>query len=84
MRSLYDPVGLAASSFTHTSAMSGSTRWVRRTAGVSPIAASTPSDTAQTLDVRPAQYGARSSRLRILPDPVLGSSSSQEIERGTL
>ena len=38
----------------------------------------------QTLDVRSAQNGARSSRLRILPEPVFGSSSSHEIERGTL
>ena len=37
-----------------------------------------------TFAVRSAQNGARSSRLRILPEPVLGSSSSQEIERGTL
>ena len=39
---------------------------------------------SQTLEVRSAQNGCRSSRLRILPDPVLGSSSSHEIERGTL
>ena len=38
----------------------------------------------QTFDVRSAQNGARSSRLRILPEPVLGSSSSHEIDRGTL
>ena len=43
MRSLYDPVGLAASSFTHTSAMPGSTRWTSRTTGVFPMAPNMPS-----------------------------------------
>ena len=38
----------------------------------------------QTFEVRSAQNGCRSSRLRILPDPVLGISSIHEIERGTL
>ena len=42
MRSLYDPVGLAASSFTQTSAMPGSTRWTRRTTGVFPMAPNMP------------------------------------------
>ena len=42
------------------------------------------SSLVQTLDVRSAQYGARSSRLSSLPEPVFGSSSIQEIERGTL
>ena len=42
IRSLYEPVGLAASSFTQTSAMSGSTRCVSCTTGVFPMAASTP------------------------------------------
>ena len=37
-----------------------------------------------TCDVRPAQYGARSSRLRILPEPVRGSSSMNDTLRGTL
>ena len=37
-----------------------------------------------TLPVRSAQNGARSSRLRILPEPVFGSSSIHETERGTL
>ncbi len=39
---------------------------------------------AQTLVARSAQYGLRSSRLRILPEPVFGNSSIHEIERGTL
>ena len=38
----------------------------------------------QTFELRPAQNGARRSRLRILPEPVLGSSSLQLIERGIL
>ena len=38
----------------------------------------------QTLTCRSAQNGARSSRLRILPDPVFGSSSAHVIDRGTL
>ena len=40
--------------------------------------------TQPTCDVRPAQYGARSSRLRILPEPVRGSSSMNDTLRGTL
>ena len=40
--------------------------------------------TLQTLLVRSAQNGCRSSRFKILPDPVLGISSIHEIERGTL
>src|SRR5690348_11311880 len=42
MRSLYDPVGLAASIFTQISAQSSSTRRSSRTTGVPPIAASPP------------------------------------------
>ncbi len=38
----------------------------------------------QTLVSWPAQYGARSSRFRILPDPVFGSSSANENDRGIL
>ena len=38
----------------------------------------------QTLLERPAQKGARSSRLRIFPEPVLGSSSDQLTDRGIL
>ena len=37
-----------------------------------------------TCDARPAQYGARSSRLRSLPEPVRGSSSMNDTLRGTL
>ena len=37
-----------------------------------------------TWAVRPAQNGARSCRLRILPEPVLGSSSTKSTDRGTL
>lgn len=37
-----------------------------------------------TWDVRPAQNGARSSRLSTLPDPVRGSSSMKVTERGSL
>ena len=38
----------------------------------------------QTWLARPAQNGERSSRLRTLPLPVLGSSSMNVTERGTL
>ena len=39
---------------------------------------------SHTLAVRSAQNGARSSRLRIFPEPVFGSSSIHEIDLGTL
>ena len=42
IRSLYDPVGLAASSFTHTSAPPSPAIRVSRTTGVSPIADNPP------------------------------------------
>ena len=46
IRSLYDPVGLAASIFTHTAAWSSGTSRSRRTSGVEPIAANVPSSIA--------------------------------------
>ena len=60
----------------------GRTR-ARRGRGCSGAARSLPVP-AQTLVARSAQYGLRSSRLRILPEPVFGNSSIHEIERGTL
>ncbi len=42
IRSLYDPVGLAASSFTHTSASPAPDNDVNRTSGVLPMPASAP------------------------------------------
>src|SRR5215469_14708769 len=48
IRSLYEPVGLAASIFTHTSAQPSLARWASRTTGVSPIANSPPARPAVT------------------------------------
>src|SRR5215467_16210556 len=58
IRSLYEPVGLAASIFTHTSAQSSSASCASRTTGVAPIAESPPD--RSTCNLHPACTAAAS------------------------
>ncbi len=67
-------------------ALEAMVRWLQVLTGLAKAAALALASTCvqPTWEVRPAQKGARSWRLRILPEPVRGSSPMKSTERGTL